>query len=99
MKILVISVPGGGKSTVLKFVKRKLPKAKIVTTGDVYFQIAKRKYGIKDRDDLRKKLTVDQHRVVQEKAAEKISKMKAKLLLINTHITIKNPIWLLSGHL
>lgn len=91
MKIIVVSVPGGGKSTILNYVKKKLPKARIVTTGDIYFQMARKKFGIKDRDDLRKKLTLPQHMYVQKKVAEKVSKIKAKILFINTHITVKTP--------
>lgn len=91
MKILVISVPGGGKSTVLKFVKEKLPEAKIVTAGDLFLEIASEKYGIKDRDELRKKLTIEQQREIQELVAEKISKINEGIVLINTHATIKTP--------
>jgi len=91
MKVIIVSVPGGGKSTVLKFVKKKLPKAKIITAGDLFLEIARKKYGITNRDDLRKKLTIEQQRKIQEKVAEKISKMKAKILLVNTHVTIKTP--------
>jgi adenylate kinase len=91
MKIIVVSVPGGGKSTVLKYVKKKIPEAKIVTAGDIFLEIASKKYGIKDRDELRKKLTLEQQREIQEKVARKIAKMKEKILLINTHVTIKTP--------
>lgn len=91
MKIIVTSVPGGGKSTVLNFVREKLPEVKIVTAGDLYLQEASKKYGITDRDRLRKKLTIEQQREIQENVARKISKIKAKILLINTHVTIKTP--------
>jgi adenylate kinase len=91
MKIIVSAVPGGGKSTVLEYVKKKIPEAKIVTAGDIFLQIASKKYKIKNRDELRKKLTLEQQKEIQEKVAKKISKMKAKILLINTHVTIKTP--------
>jgi adenylate kinase len=91
MKIIVASVPGGGKSTVLKFVKKKLPKAKIVTAGDIYLEIARKKYGITDRDEMRKKLTIEQQKKIQEIVAKRISKMREKILFINTHIAIKTP--------
>jgi len=91
MKIIVVSVPGGGKSTILNVVKKKLPKVKIVTAGDIYLKVAGRKYGIKNRDELRKKLTLDQQREVQEIVAKKISKIRGKIILINTHVTIKTP--------
>lgn len=91
MKILVVAVPGGGKSTVLEYVKKMIPKAKIVTAGDLFLEIASKKYGIKDRDELRKKLTLEQQREIQEKVAKKIAKMKDKILFVNTHVTIKTP--------
>jgi adenylate kinase len=91
MKIIVVAVPGGGKSTVLEYVKKKIPEAKIVTAGDIFLEIASKKYGIKDRDELRKKLTLEQQREIQEKVARRIAKMKGKILLINTHVTIKTP--------
>jgi adenylate kinase len=91
MKIIVVSVPGGGKSTVLEYVKKKIPEVKIVTAGDIFLKIASKKYGIKDRDELRKKLTLEQQKEIQEKVARRIAKMKGKILLINTHVTIKTP--------
>ncbi|MEM5853138.1 MAG: adenylate kinase [Candidatus Aenigmatarchaeota archaeon] len=91
MKILVTAVPGGGKSTVLEYVKKKLPEVKVVTAGDIFLEIASRVYGIKNRDDLRKKLTIEQQRIIQENVARRIAKIKAKILLVNTHITIKTP--------
>jgi len=91
MKIIIVSVPGGGKSTVLKFVKKKLPRAKFVTAGDIYFKIVGKKYGIKDRDEMRKKLTIEQQKEIQVMVAEKISKIRAKILFINTHIMVKTP--------
>jgi adenylate kinase len=91
MKIIVVSVPGGGKSTVLKFVKKKMPKAKIITYGDLFLREAKKKYGITDRDELRKKLTLEQQDELQYVVADKISRMRARILFINTHILIKTP--------
>ncbi|MEM5802258.1 MAG: adenylate kinase [Candidatus Aenigmatarchaeota archaeon] len=91
MKIIVASVPGAGKTTILKFVKKKLSEAKIVNMGDLILKISKNEFGIKDRDELRKKLTLEQQKYVQEVAAKKIAQMKAKYLFIDTHISIKTP--------
>ena len=91
MKIIVASVPGAGKTTVLNFVKKKLPSAKIINTGDIVFEVSKKKFKIKNRDELTKKLTIEQHKKMEEIAAEKISKMKNKILLIDTHIALKTP--------
>lgn len=87
MKIIVAAVPGAGKTTVLKYVKRKIKNAKIVNMGDLIFSYAKKKYKIKNRDELRKKLSIEQQRHVQEIAAKKISKMKG-IVFIDTHVAI-----------
>ena len=91
MKIVVAAVPGAGKTTVLKFVKKKMSEVKIVNVGDLIFEIAKKKFDIKDRDEMRKKLTIEQERLLQEMVAKKISKMKDKIILIDTHMCIKTP--------
>jgi adenylate kinase len=91
MKIIVASVPGAGKTTILKLVKKKLPKVRIINEGDLILKIARMEFGIKDRDELRKKLTLEQQRYLQEIAAEKIAQMKSKYLFIDTHISIKTP--------
>lgn len=90
MKIIIAAVPGAGKTTVLKYVKRKIKKAKIVNMGDLIFSYAKKRYKIKSRDELRKKLSIDQQRHVQEVAAKKISKMKGSIF-IDTHVAINTP--------
>ena len=91
MKIIVASVPGAGKTTVLNFVKKKLPSAKIVNVGDLILKIAKKKFKIKDRDELRKKLSLEQQRELQEEAYKKISEMEGKYVFIDTHLAIKTP--------
>lgn len=89
MKIVVGSVPGSGKTTVLKFVKKKLPSAKIFNVGDFIFKLAKKKFKIKHRDELRKKLTIQQQREIQEEAYKKISETKGKYIFVDTHLSIK----------
>jgi adenylate kinase len=54
MKIIVAAVPGAGKTTTLEYVKKILPEAKVVNVGDLILEIAREKFGIKDRDELRK---------------------------------------------
>ena len=91
MKIIVASVPGAGKTTVLKFVKKRLKSAKIVNVGDLILEIAKKKFKIRNRDELRKKLSIEQQRELQEEAYKKISKMESKYVFIDTHLAIKTP--------
>jgi adenylate kinase len=91
MEIIISAVSGSGKTTILNYLKEKLPKARIVNEGDLIFEIAKKKLGIKNRDELREKLTIEQQRKIQELVAKKISKMKDKIILIDTHLSIKTP--------
>jgi len=97
MKLVVAAVPGAGKTTVLNVVKKKFPRAKIVTKGDLIFEFAKKHYGIKDRDQLRKKLTMKQQRTAQDWAAKKIGAMKDKIVIIDTHFSIKTPTGYIPG--
>jgi len=91
MKVIVASVPGAGKTTILRYVQKKIPEVKIVHEGDLILEIARKEFGIKERDELREKLTIDQQRYVQGVVAEKISKVEDKLVFIDTHLAIKTP--------
>ena len=91
MRIIVTSVPGAGKSTILEIVKKKMPKVKIVNVGDVMFEITKKKLNVKDRDEMRK-LPINDWKKLQELAYKKIAKMRSRLLIMtmttNKHISI-----------
>ncbi len=73
-----------GKSTTLGLVKQRMPDVFIVNYGDVMLDIAKRMYGITHRDEMRRRIPVDEYRKVQELAAEEISKMQGDVI-IDTH--------------
>lgn len=88
MKMVLTAVPGAGKSTAMHLIQKELPNIKIVTLGDFMFNIAKKDYGIHDRDAMRKKLSPKDYRVVQERAATDISKLTGDVL-IDTHTSIK----------
>ncbi|MCG2863098.1 MAG: adenylate kinase [Vulcanisaeta sp.] len=88
MKIVLVAVPGAGKSTTLKYVKEMLPDVIIVNYGDYMLEIAKKYYGITNRDEMRKKLPVEEYRKVQEMAAEEIAKLSGDVI-IDTHASIK----------
>lgn len=91
MKVLVTAVPGSGKTTVINLVKKKVSGLKVVNVGDLIFDIAKRKMKVKDRDELRVKMSLKQQQVFQEMAAKKVSRMRAKRLVIDTHASIRTP--------
>ena len=97
MKLVVAAVPGAGKTTVLNYVKKKFPRAKIVSKGDLIFEYAKKHYGIKNRDELRKKLKMSQQRTAQNYAAKKIGNMRDRIVIVDTHFSIKTPTGYIPG--
>ena len=97
MKLLVAAVPGAGKTTILQYVKKKILQTKIVNVGDLIFEFAKKNYKIKNRDEMRSKLNMRQQKNVSEFAAKKIARMKDKIILIDTHLSIKTPAGYIPG--
>jgi len=84
--IIVMGLPGAGKSTVLNGVKRDY---KIVNYGDLMLEIEKEKFGVKDRDDMRK-LPIEKQKKAQKMVYEKLSKMEGKVIL-DTHCSVNTP--------
>ena len=97
MKLLVVSVPGAGKTTVLQYVRKKVHSVKIINTGDLVFEYAKKHFRIKNRDELRTKLSMKQQKISQDNAAKKIGKMRDKIILADTHLSIKTPAGYIPG--
>jgi len=88
MKIVLVALPGSGKTTIMNLVRQRLPDVQIVNYGDVMLEIAKRKFGIQHRDEMRKKIPVDEYRKIQEEAAEYIASLSGDVI-IDTHASIK----------
>jgi adenylate kinase len=88
VRIVLIAVPGSGKSTTLKYVREILPDVTVVNYGDYMLELARRNYGITNRDEMRRKLPVEEYRKVQEMAAEDIAKLPGDVL-VDTHASIK----------
>lgn len=90
-RIVVVGIPGIGKTTVISRAAGLLRQAnqntEIVVFGTVMFEESK-KLGLKNRDELRN-LSIDEQRSLQEMAAQKICGMQANVLLIDTHLFIR----------
>lgn len=84
--IIVMGLPGAGKTTVLKGVKSDY---RILNYGDLMFEIEQEKYGIKDRDEMRK-LPVEKQKEVQKLVAERLSRETGKVIL-DTHCSVNTP--------
>lgn len=91
--IVVTGVPGVGKSTVVAEALEKLRAAglgyELINYGDVMLELARRRAGVFDRDEMRR-LPADVYRDIQRGAAEWIAQVaKRKLVLLDTHCSIK----------
>lgn len=89
-KIVIVGIPGVGKTTVVskvvEILNSKNKSVSVVSFGTIMFEEAK-KNGIKDRDELRK-LSVEQQQKLQKIAAETIAKKNDNVVIIDTHAFI-----------
>ena len=88
MKVIIVGIPGAGKTSVAKGLVNY--GWNVVTFGTFMFEIAKKEYGITHRDHMRTEIKADEYKKLQEKAAIEISKLKGKIV-IDTHLSIKKP--------
>ncbi|NYZ77448.1 AAA family ATPase [Candidatus Micrarchaeota archaeon] len=75
-----------GKGTVLKGVKSDY---RILNYGDLMLEIEKEKYGVKDRDEMRRLPIAKQHEA-QKLVAKKLAGEKGKIIL-DTHCSVSTP--------
>jgi adenylate kinase len=87
--IIMMGLPGAGKSTVLSEVLKQKPEYKALNYGTLMFDIAKEKYGIENRDQIRT-LDAKQQKTVQAEVGKRLAKEKGKVIL-DTHCSILNP--------
>jgi len=90
LRVIVVGIPGVGKTTVVQGVISGLPGAKLVTFGTLMFEAAKSLNWVKDRDDMRK-MPVEKQKRLQKIAATRIARMKGKAILVDTHLFIRTP--------
>ncbi|OYT33741.1 MAG: adenylate kinase [Candidatus Aenigmarchaeota archaeon ex4484_52] len=88
--IIIMGVPGCGKTSVLELAIKKLKnKYKIVNYGTLMFEILKTKKLVKTRDEMRK-LNEKIQSNAQKQTAEKIKKLaKKQNIIIDTHCSIQ----------
>ena len=89
-KIIIVGIPGVGKTTVVsrvvELLKEKSIKVSVSIFGTVMFDEAKKK-GVQSRDDLRK-LYVKQQKEIQSTAARTIASMADDVIIVDTHAFI-----------
>jgi len=90
-RVIIVGIPGVGKSTVVKraveLLKERNLEPALVNYGSTMMQEATHRHGLKSRDEMRK-LPVDLQRSLQIYAAERISLMENKAVIVDTHLFI-----------
>jgi len=89
--VIIVGVPGVGKSTIISNATTTLQKKgttlSTVVFGSVMFEEAK-KLGINDRDQIRKQ-TIDVQQRLQNMTADHISSLNDSIVVVDTHLFIK----------
>jgi len=82
--IVVFGTPGAGKSTVIK-----ASGVRAINFGDVMLELARSRYGIEDRDQMRKRIPPQEYRQLQIDTAKEIERRNP--VVLDTHASIKMP--------
>jgi adenylate kinase len=88
LRVVVVGIPGVGKTTVVQGVVAVYPGAKLANFGTLMFEFAQSLKWAKDRDEMRK-MSVDRQKQLQKLAAARIAKMKGKAIIVDTHLFIR----------
>jgi len=92
-KIILVGIPGVGKTTLLttmvEILKNNKKNVSVINYGSLMFDVAKEN-GLTDRDQLRK-LSVSEQQRIQKIAAEQISNRKEEVVIIDTHAFVNSP--------
>jgi adenylate kinase len=90
-RAIIVGIPGVGKTTVItraaELLNKKRKTTTVVVFGTMMFEEAKKKLGLKSRDDMRR-MPVEEQRRLQEMAAQRIAEMKDDIVLVDTHLFI-----------
>ena len=92
-KIILVGIPGVGKTTLLttmvEILKNNKKNVSVINYGSLMFDVAKEN-GLSDRDQLRK-LSVSEQQRIQKIAAEQISNREEEVVIIDTHAFVNSP--------
>ncbi|MDG6900976.1 MAG: adenylate kinase [Nitrososphaerota archaeon] len=88
LRVVVVGVPGVGKTTIVEKLSRAIKGSRVVTFGTVMLEEGKRLRWIRHRDELRK-LPVEKQKQLQRLTATHIARIKAKVLFVDTHLFIR----------
>jgi adenylate kinase len=89
-RIVVVGIPGVGKTTIVSNVKKTLDEKEIRTVvaefGKIMLEEAT-KLKIQSRDEIRR-LSISEQKNLQNNAAEKISQISSDVVIVDTHLFI-----------
>jgi len=99
MIVLVVGIPASGKTSVVNEAKKYFKKEiDVIEFGDIIFELAKKYYGIENRDEIRKKLSIEDQTKLQYEAIKYIlENYKNKDVIITTHFVIETSSGFKSG--
>ncbi len=89
-RAIIVGIPGVGKTTLINRAAEILSqkrKTTVVIFGTIMFEEAKKKMGLKNRDELRR-LAVEDQRRLQDLAAQRITEMNDDIVIIDTHLFV-----------
>lgn len=90
-RIVIVGIPGVGKSTVVakvvEMLNAKGKSSKVVNYGTVMLEQAMKSHGVRSRDEIRK-LSIEAQKNLQVHAASEISKMEGEFVIVDTHLFI-----------
>ncbi|MDQ3881756.1 MAG: adenylate kinase [Thermoproteota archaeon] len=89
-RAVIVGIPGVGKTTLITRAAEILNqkrKTTVVIFGTIMFEEAKKKMGLKNRDELRR-LAVEDQRRLQDLAAQRITEMNDDIVIIDTHLFV-----------
>jgi adenylate kinase len=90
LRVVVVGIPGVGKTTVVGKLVSSYGGARLANFGSIMLDTAISLKMVKHRDELRK-LPVEKQRKLQRAAAARISRMKDRLVVVDTHLFIRTP--------
>lgn len=88
LRVIVVGIPGVGKTTIVNKLVASYKGARLANFGSVMLDVAISLKMAEHRDEIRK-LPVEKQKRLQKAAATKISRMRDKLVVIDTHLFIR----------
>jgi adenylate kinase len=90
LRIVVVGIPGVGKSTVVAESVKAIPGSSVSVFGTAMFDAAKKRKWVKHRDEMRK-LPIHKQKQLQKIAAEKLRRSAGRVVFVDTHLFIRTP--------